>query len=619
MNVLDFFRRRFGAAVSDESRRAEFEDDVRPATDPKFGDYQANGAMALAKAVKRNPREIAQEIAAQVDLAPMAGSPELAGPGFLNVRVLDAAIEQAVSALMTDDRLGLETPARPKTVIVDYSSPNVAKPMHVGHIRSTIIGESLARTIAALGHKVVKDNHLGDWGAQFGMILWGYKNLLNRDAYRNDPVIELARLYKEVQSRIKPAESLEERFEKAFRLHREGKTAEAAEVAAKIGGVDGPACWSAVLDQHAAAVAVRDAAREETAKLHAGDDENRRLWAEFMPHCLKLLEVIYDRLDVRFDVQLGESFYDPMLADVVVDLEAKGLATSSEGATVCFCEATKAPMMVRKRDGAYTYATTDLATIRYRAHRWNPDQVLYVVDHRQGDHFQQLFETARRWGFDKADYRHVAFGTILDQQGRPLKTREGDAVGLSGILDEAVAVARGVVDENSPDLPPDERAKVAEIVGIGAVKYADLSQNRASDYKFDLPKMMAMNGNTATYIQYAYARIRSILRKAEADEAALRSEPPAIRLGTPEERALGMRLLRLPETLEQSTVEMKPNVVADYLFTLANEFSAFYAACPVMREENESTRRSRLALCLLTGRTLKFGLSLLGIEVVERM
>jgi arginyl-tRNA synthetase len=450
------------------------------------------------------------------------------------------------------------------------------------------------------------------------MILWGYKNLLDLDAYRNDPVIELARLYKEVQSRIKPAESLEERFEKAFRLHREGKGAEAAEVAAKIGGVDGPA-WSAVLDQHAAAVAVRDAAREETAKLHAGDDENRRLWAEFMPHCLKLLEVIYDRLDVRFDVQLGESFYDPMLADVVVDLEAKGLATSSEGATVCFCEATKAPMMVRKRDGAYTYATTDLATIRYRAHRWNPDQVLYVVDHRQGDHFQQLFETARRWGFDKADYRHVAFGTILDQQGRPLKTREGDAVGLSGILDEAVAVARGVVDENSPDLPPDERAKVAEIVGIGAVKYADLSQNRSSDYKFDLPKMMAMNGNTATYIQYAYARIRSILRKAEADEAALRSEPPAIRLGTPEERALGMRLLRLPETLEQSTVEMKPNVVADYLFTLANEFSAFYAACPVMREENESTRRSRLALCLLTGRTLKFGLSLLGIEVVERM
>lgn len=618
MNVLDFFRRRFGAAVSDESRRAEFEDAVRPATDPKFGDYQANGAMALAKAVKRNPREIAQEIAARVDLAPMAGPPELAGPGFLNVRVLDAAIEQAVSALMADDRLGLETPERPKTVVVDYSSPNVAKPMHVGHIRSTIIGESLARTLAALGHKVIKDNHLGDWGAQFGMILWGYKNLLDLDAYRNDPVIELARLYKEVQSRIKPAESLEERFEKAFRLHREGKTAEAAEVAAKIGGVDGPA-WSAVLDQHAAAVAVRDAAREETAKLHAGDDENRRLWAEFMPHCLKLLEVIYDRLDVRFDVQLGESFYDPMLADVVVDLEAKGLATSSEGATVCFCEATKAPMMVRKRDGAYTYATTDLATIRYRAHRWNPDQVLYVVDHRQGDHFQQLFETARRWGFDKADYRHVAFGTILDQQGRPLKTREGDAVGLSGILDEAVAVARGVVDENSPDLPPDERAKVAEIVGIGAVKYADLSQNRSSDYKFDLPKMMAMNGNTATYIQYAYARIRSILRKAEADEAALRSEPPAIRLGTPEERALGMRLLRLPETLEQSTVEMKPNVVADYLFTLANEFSTFYAACPVMREENESTRRSRLALCLLTGRTLKFGLSLLGIEVVERM
>jgi len=618
MNVLEMFRRRFAQAVSDESQRADLADSVRPATDPKFGDYQANGAMAIAKAARRNPRELAQEIASRVDLEPFAGAPELAGPGFLNVRVHRSAIESVLKDLLGDERLGLEPPAEPRTVVVDYSSPNVAKPMHVGHIRSTIIGESLARTLKALGHKVIRDNHLGDWGAQFGMILWGYKNLLDAEAYQRDPVMELARLYREVQARIKPAETHEERFDKALRLRREGKAEEAAEVAAKIAGSDGPD-WNTVLEQYDPAAAVREAARNETAKLHAGDDENRRLWAEFMPHCLKMLEPIYDRLGVRFDVQLGESFYDPMLADVVTDLEAKGLATPSEGATVCFCEATKAPMIVRKRDGAYTYATTDLATIRYRVHRWNPQQVVYVVDHRQGDHFQQLFETACRWGFDKVDFRHVAFGTILDTHGRPLKTREGDAVGLAGILDEAVAVARGVVDENSPELTPEERAKVAEIVGIGAVKYADLSQNRASDYKFDLAKMMAMNGNTATYIQYAYARIRSILRKSGADEDALRADPPAIMLGTDEERALGMKLLRLPETLEQSTVEMKPNVIADYLFTLANDFSAFYSACPVMREENADVKRSREALCLLTGKVLKFGLALLGIDVVERM
>ncbi len=618
MNVLEFFRRRFAAAIADESQRSEFADAVRPATDPKFGDYQANGAMALAKAAKRNPREIARQVAASVDLEPLAGPPELAGPGFLNVRVHQAAIESELQKLLNNDRLGLEPPSEPRTVIVDYSSPNVAKPMHVGHIRSTIIGESLARTLTALGHKVIRDNHLGDWGAQFGMILWGYKNLLDKAAYERDPVHELARLYKEVQSRIKPAEAHEERFDKALRLRKEGKSEEASAVAAKIAGNEGPD-WETVVREFEAASAVREAARQETARLHSGDDENRRLWAEFMPHCLKMLEVIYDRLGVRFDVQLGESFYDPMLADVVTDLEAKGLATGSEGATVCFCEATKAPMMVRKRDRAYTYATTDLATIRYRAHRWNPSQILYVVDHRQGDHFQQLFEISRRWGFDQVDFRHVAFGTILDGQGRPLKTREGDAVGLAGILDEAVAVARGVVDENSPHLPPEERSKVAEIVGIGAVKYADLSQNRASDYKFDLAKMMAMNGNTATYIQYAYARVRSVLRKSEADEAALRSAPPEIILGTPEERALGMKLLRLPETLEQSTVEMKPNVIADYLFTLANDFSAFYTACPVMREENADVKRSREALCLLTGEVLKFGLSLLGIDVAERM
>ena len=618
MNVLEFFRQRFAQAIADESQRPAFADAVRPATDPKFGDYQANGSMAIAKAAKRNPRDIANEVAEAVNLEPMADKPELAGPGFLNVRLRDNQIESLLADLLKDDRLGIETPAIPKTVVVDYSSPNVAKPMHVGHIRSTIIGESLARTLAALGHHVIRDNHLGDWGAQFGMILWGYKNLLHNDAYETDPVHELARLYKAVQSQIKPAETYEETYQKAFQLLKAGKADEAETVASKISGPDGPD-WADIQAQTAAAALIRDQARQETAKLHSGDSENRQLWGQFMPHCLKMLEDVYQRLDVRFDVQLGESFYDPMLADVVTDLQAKAIATNSEGATVCFCKATKAPMLVRKSDGAFTYATTDLATIRYRALRWNPDQVLYVVDHRQGDHFHQLFETAKTWGFDKVDFRHVAFGTILDQSGRPLKTREGDAVGLAGILDEAVQVARGVVDENSPELSPQERAQVAEIVGIGAVKYADLSQNRSSDYKFDLHKMMAMNGNTATYLQYAYARIQSILRKAETSEDALRTNTPPISLAHHAERALGMQILRLPETLEQATVEMKPNLVAEYLFELANRYSSFYSECPVLRADEPSIRQSRLALCAATSRLLRFGLNLLGIQVVERM
>lgn len=618
MNILEFFRERFANTIDDESQRQAFADAVRAATDPKFGDYQANGAMGLAKALKKNPREVASSVAEKVDLQPLADTPELAGPGFLNVRMKDDQIARLLVDVLKDDRLGLESPAQPKTVIVDYSSPNVAKPMHVGHIRSTIIGESLARTLIALGHKVIRDNHLGDWGAQFGMILWGYKNLRDESAYAADPVNELARLYKEVQTRIKPAETNEELYAKAFALLREAKPEEAAAVAAKIAGPDGPT-WEQVQAQTSAAAKVREEARQETARLHGGDQENRVLWNQFMPHCLKMLEVIYDRLGVRFDVQLGESFYDPMLADVVTDLEAKGLATPSEGATVCFCDATKAPMLVRKRDGAYTYATTDLATIRYRVNRWNPDQVLYVVDHRQSEHFNQLFETAKKWGFTGVDFRHLAFGTILDQTGRPLKTREGDAVGLAGILDEAVQVARRVVDENSPELAEEERARVAEIVGIGAVKYADLSQNRQSDYKFDLQKMMAMNGNTATYLQYAYARIQSILRKAETSEQDLRRLTPTIVLGKTQERTLGMQILRLPETLEQAIVEMKPNTLADYLFKLANDFSSFYTECPVLRAEDDATKQSRLALSALTGRVLRFGLELLGIETVERM
>ncbi len=572
MNVLERLRAIIGAAAPPEADRSAFERAVRPAGDPRHGDYQANGCMALGKALGRPPRTLAAELAARLDLEPLAGPAEPAGPGFLNIRLHDAFIAAELGRMLHDDRLGIEPPAQPATVVIDFSSPNVAKPMHVGHLRSTIIGASLARILTGLGHRVVRDNHLGDWGSQFGMILWGWKTARDQAAYDVNPVAELARLYRLAQDRIKAGDA-----------------------------------------------AVEDAARAETAKLHSGDPENRALWQAFMPHALQALAGLYDRLGIAFDVQLGESFYDDRLAAVVDDLTTKGLAVPSEGAMVVFVEGTEAPFIVRKTDGAFTYATTDLATIAYRVQEWRPDQILYVVDHRQGDHFKQLFEVARKWGYRDVELAHIAFGTILGPDRRPFKTRDGDVVGLESLLDEAVARARRIVDENSPELDPAERERVAEVVGVGAVKYADLSQNRISDYVFDWNKMMAMNGNTATYLQYAYARIQSIFRKGETTPAAVRERPPAIVLSHPAERGLGARLLRLPEVLELAAAERKPNILTDHLFDLANAFSTFFEGCPVLKADSPERRQSRLALCDLTARTLQYGLEMLGIDVVDRM
>jgi arginyl-tRNA synthetase len=572
MNVLERLREAFAAATPDQGDPVAFRDAVRATNDPKFGDYQANGCMALAKATKRNPRQLAEGVAENVGLEPMAGRPEVAGPGFLNVRLHDTWISEALGGLLATGFPGIDPPAQPRAVVVDFSSPNVAKPMHVGHIRSTVIGDSLARIFAALGHEVIRDNHLGDWGSQFGMILWGWKNARDESGFEADPVAELARLYRLAQDRIKDGET-----------------------------------------------PVEDAARAETAKLHAGDPENRALWDRFMPHCLKALQAIYDRLGVRFDVELGESFYDPMLAGVVEDLKTRGIAEESEGAIVVFTEETKAPFIIQKRDGAFNYGTTDLATIKYRVETWHPQQILYVVDHRQADHFKQLFAVARKWGYDQVDLEHVAFGTILGNDRRPFKTRQGDVVGLESLLDEAVAEARKVVETNSPDLDAEAKARVAEVIGLGAIKYADLSQNRLSDYVFDWSKMMAMNGNTATYLQYAYARIQSIFRKGGLAPESIRQVHPEIILNHPAERALGIRILRLPEVLEQAADDLKPNALTDYLFDLANAFSTFFEECPVLKAESPARRDSRLAICDLTARTLKFGLDLLGIEVVDRM
>jgi arginyl-tRNA synthetase len=546
---------------------------IQPATDPRFGDYQANFAMPLGKRLRRPPREVAAEIISSANLADIAESVTVAGPGFINLRIRNEWLAGQLRAAALDPRLGIPVPAKVKTYVVDFSSPNVAKPMHVGHIRSTVIGDSLCRALRFLGHRVVSDNHLGDWGTQFGMILYGYKHFLDAEAYRRDPVHELSRLYRLVADR----EDL----------------------------------VPAVL--------------AETARLHAGDEENLRLWREFMPCCLDEIERMYKRLGVRFDYAHGESFYHDRCGPLVEEFLRGGIAQESEGAVCIFSESHDVPMIVRKQDGAFLYATTDLATVRYRMETWRPNAILYVVDHRQSLHFEQLFAAARRMGYTDVELQHVSFGTVLGEDGRPFKTRSGETVGLEELLDEAVRRARQIVETgddakpDGPELSADQRVRIAETVGIGALKYADLSQNRTSDYVFSYDKMLAMNGNTATYMQYAYARVRSIFAKGNVDVEALRGSGAPILLGTPAERALGLELLRFGEALDLVVEDYRPNQLTGYLFDLANCYSTFFENCPVLRAETAELRQSRLVLCDLTARTIRQGLELLGIDVVDKM
>ncbi len=570
-------------------------DQVREAADAKFGDYSGTMAMGLAKAAGKKPRDLAVAIAARLVEAPgfadlFAPPGDPVGPGFINVRVRDDALAEAVSAAFADPRLGVPAVAYPAKIVVDFSSPNVAKPMHVGHIRSTVIGDSLARILAFRGHDVVTDNHLGDWGTQFGMIIWGWRRFGDEAAFAADPTAELGRIY---------------------RLVRRLADATPEQLAADSG-------LAALAEKHPGA------AREvllETAKLHEGDAENRALWERFMPACLADIEKLYRRLDVRFDHWLGESFFQPFLGGVVDDLVGRGLARESRGAIGVFLAGDDAPpFLVRKADGAFLYATTDLATIRWRLEHWNPDRILYVVDHRQGQHFDQLFETAKRWGLpglDRVKLVHVAFGTVLGDDGKPFKTRAGDTVGLESLLDEGVERARALT-EGDEGLSARERQEVAETVGIGAIKYADLCQNRTTDYVFSYDKMLELKGNTAAYMQYAVARVEGVLEKGGIDREAFRRSAPAIVPADPKERALALEILRFGEVLEDVEADYRPNLLTAWLFDLAGCYSAFYDALPILKAP-EPERTSRLALCDLTGRVLRKGLELLGIGTVRSM
>jgi arginyl-tRNA synthetase len=659
MNVLALLREKFALAlqpfIDDEKDVRQLTDLVLPAQDAKFGDYQANCAMSLGKKLGKPPREIAAQLVASIDLSGVCEPPEVAGPGFINLRLRDDWLTEQLAATSADEaRLGVPPAATPRTIVIDYSSPNVAKPMHVGHIRSTVIGDALYRVLKFLGHHVISDNHLGDWGTQFGMIIYGYKHFINETSLERQPVEELSRVYKLVNSLVeyqvarnetipalkqqiseaeahvaelqkiaapldaKEAKKLAKKLQQA-ESSLAAKLSELESLQSKLAATELDEKLGPLLKQHAD---IAQAVLQETARLHGGDPTNLELWRRFLPPCLAEIEATYRRLDVHFDHTLGESFYHDRLRGVVASLVEKGIARPSEGAVCVFLDGQDAPMIVQKQDGAFLYATTDLATIQYRMETWKPDAILYVVDHRQSLHFEQLFATARLWGYPNVELEHIAFGTVLGEDGRPYKTRSGSAVGLAGLLDEAVERAYAVVCQNDDERPEpllsqEHRLRAAERIGIGAIKYADLAHNRTSDYVFSYDKMLAMTGNTATYMQNSYARVCSIFEKGNINRDALRSA--ILILSTPAERALAISLLQFAEALDRVVADYRPNHLAAYLFDLATRFAVFYETAPVLRAETEELRTSRILHCDLTARTLARGLNLLGIETVERM
>jgi arginyl-tRNA synthetase len=655
MNVLAELQNRFRAALAGTAGDVEeLVALVRPSGDAKFGDYQANFAMPLGKRLGRPPRDVAAEVVSRLVIDDLCEPPEIAGPGFINLRLKTDWLVAALRRALASNRLAIDPVEPPRTFVIDYSAPNVAKPMHVGHIRSTVIGDALKRMLRFLGHTVIADNHIGDWGTQFGMIIYGYKHFRDEAAYRASAVTELGRLYRLVNRLVDyqdhkqalPARRKEIEEQRAA-LSRAAAAAQAqpadknlAKVArrAEANLKDAEAALTALEAGIAAVEAdpelsrlaaahpdINAAVLAETAKLHHGDAENLRLWKEFLPPCLEDIERIYRRLHVTFDVTLGESFYHDRLAAVVDELTRRGIARESDGAICVFTPNQPAPLVIRKQDGAFLYGTTDLATVQYRMETWHPDAILYVVDHRQSLHFEHFFAAARLWGYQDVELAHVSFGTVLGEDGRPFKTRAGDTVGLEGLLDEAVRRAFDVVADNDQkkpsggEIPPERRQEIAEVVGIGALKYADLAVNRTSDYTFSYDRMLAMNGNTATYMQYAYARVLSIFAKGDVDIAALRASGARLELAHPVERALGVAILQFAEALAVATTEYRPHHLTAYLFELANRYSTFFEECPVLKAPSESSRASRLLLCDLTARTLRLGLDLLGIDVVEQM
>jgi len=577
VNIQALLSEKVSQALIAAGAPADCEPQVRQSAKVQFGDYQANGVMAVAKKLGMAPRQLAEQVLTHLDLKGIASKTEIAGPGFINIFLDPAFLAQNVDAALQSDRLGVAQP-QAQTIVVDYSAPNVAKEMHVGHLRSTIIGDAAVRTLEFLGHNVIRANHVGDWGTQFGMLIaW-----LEKQQQENAGEMALADLegfYRDAKKHYDEDEAFAER------------------------------------------------ARSYVVKLQGGDAYFLEMWRKLVDITMSQNQITYDRLNVtltRKDV-MGESLYNPMLAGIVADLKAKGLAVESEGATVVFLDEYKnkegEPMgvIIQKKDGGFLYTTTDIACAKYRYETLHADRVLYYIDSRQHQHLMQAWTIVRKAGYvpDSVPLEHHMFGMMLGKDGKPFKTRAGGTVKLADLLDEALERARRLVAEKNPDMPADELEKLANAVGIGAVKYADLSKNRTTDYVFDWDNMLAFEGNTAPYMQYAYTRVLSVFRKADIDESALAQAQ--VTITEDREAQLAARLLQFEETLSVVARDGTPHVMCAYLYDLAGLFSGFYEHCPILSAESEAVRNSRLKLAQLTAKTLKLGLDTLGIETVERM
>lgn len=543
---------------------------VQPASRPEFGDYQANGVMGAAKRSGAKPRELADAVVTAASLADIASQVEVAGPGFLNIKLADDFLS---ALLRANERISAVE--HPETVVVDYSSPNLAKAMHVGHLRSTIIGDAVSRVLEALGHTVIRQNHVGDWGTQFGMLL----THMTETGADSDALADLEDFYREAKARFDADAEFAER------------------------------------------------SRQTVVRLQSGDPETRKHWSRFIDISLAHCQAIYDRLGVKLTAAdvAAESAYNDALPGVIDALARRGILEESDGALCVFLDEFRGkddrplPVIVRKSDGGYLYATTDLAAIEHRSRALHADRAMYFTDARQALHFRQVFAVARAAGLADPDMRldHFPFGNMLGKDGTPFKTREGGVVRLEELLDEAEVRAYALVGEKNPELPDAERRQIARVVGIGAIKFADLSKNRTSDYVFDWDQMLSFEGNTAPYLQYAYSRIRSVFRRGAVSPGDLEA-PESIAMGSTEERGLAVVLVRFQEVLEQVAAEACPHFLCGYLYELASAFTRFYEACPILTAE-APVRTSRLVLADRTATTLRQGLDLLGIETLERM
>ena len=577
MNIQALLSEKVSQALIAAGAPADCEPQVRQSAKVQFGDYQANGVMAVAKKLGMPPRQLAEQVLTHLDLTGIASKTEIAGPGFINIFLEPAFLASHVDAALKSDRLGVSQP-KAQTIVIDYSAPNVAKEMHVGHLRSTIIGDASVRTNEFLGHKVIRANHVGDWGTQFGMLI-AYLEKQQQENAGEMALADLEGFYREAKKHYDEDEAFAER------------------------------------------------ARSYVVKLQGGDQYFLEMWRKLVDITMSQNQLTYNRLNVTLtrDDVMGESLYNPMLPGIVADLKAKGLAVESEGATVVFLDEYKnkegEPMgvIIQKKDGGYLYTTTDIACAKYRYETLHADRVLYYIDSRQHQHLMQAWTIVRKAGYvpDSVPLEHHMFGMMLGKDGKPFKTRAGGTVKLADLLDEALERARRLVAEKNPDMPADELEKLANAVGIGAVKYADLSKNRTTDYIFDWDNMLAFEGNTAPYMQYAYTRVLSVFRKANIDESVLANA--TVSITEDREAQLAARLLQFEETLTVVARDGTPHVMCAYLYDLAGLFSGFYEHCPILSAESEAVRNSRLKLAQLTAKTLKLGLDTLGIETVERM